>query len=51
MNLNTKIHLCDACLHRSEYPTCTDDLTVDSIEFGNGQEFDNIIGCPNYEKS
>ena len=37
----TKIHLCDTCSLRNDYPICCSD----DITFGNGKENDNIIQC------
>ncbi len=43
---NSKVHLCDSCTKRKDYPVCCPPGTA--LEFGNGKGNDNIIQCGKY---
>lgn len=43
---DTKVHLCDTCQKKGDFPECL----PDDVEFGDGLGNDNIIGCCNYSK-
>jgi hypothetical protein len=45
--IDSKINLCDVCIHRKEYPTCESE----DVKFGDGIGNDNIIICHNYKGS
>lgn len=44
-NIDTKINLCDTCVHYPDYPYCSDDAV-----FGDGVGNDNVCQCNKYRQ-